>query len=347
MQFPHRLSRRSLITSALSGCASRYLLRAQDAPTFKTEVRVVSVFATVRNKKGEIVKNLTKDDFTLTENGTPQDIKYFAQQSNLPLTLGLLVDTSLSERRMIPEERDASYTFLQQVLRPEQDKAFLIHFDRDVELLQDLTSSRERLERALNLLQTPERSYASNGGGGWGGGMGRGGGMGGGRRRGGAVYRGGGTSLYDAIDLASTDVLAGKSGRKAIILLTDGDDNGSKLTLSDSVDAAQRVDALVYSIRIADDSNPMNRRFGGDRDEEGKEALRKISSQTGGGYYEVSREKSVAEIYSAIQDELRSQYSLGYTPNPLPVEPGFRRIAITAKGDGLTVQARDGYYTGG
>ena len=141
-------------------------------PTFSTNVKVVNVFATVRDKDGQVVRNLTKDDFTLKEDGMPQTIQYFSQQSDLPLTLGLLVDTSGSERRMLGTERDASRTFLEQVLRPEKDKAFLIHFDREVELLQDLTSSRQKLEKALDLIDQPQ--WGGNRGGGSAGGNGAG-----------------------------------------------------------------------------------------------------------------------------------------------------------------------------
>ncbi len=153
------LSRRKIL---LGGCALwpvARLARAQSSqqpPTYSSNVKVVNVFATVRDKQGQIVRSLTRDDFAIEEDGRPQAIRYFAQQSDLPLTIGLLVDTSGSERRMIPTERQASYTFFERILRPEKDKAFLIHFDHDVELLQDLTSSRERLEKALDLLDKPE-----------------------------------------------------------------------------------------------------------------------------------------------------------------------------------------------
>ncbi len=183
---PAQISRRRALESAIALLPAARLLSAFQAPqtpTFSGGVKVVNLFATVRNKDGEIVRNLTKDDFVLEEDGRPQTIRYFAQQSDLPLTLGLLVDTSGSERRMLGTERQASYTFLEQVLRPDKDKAFLIHFDRDVELLQDLTSSRERLEKALALLETPDSGqggYGQPGGGG-----GRGGGGGWGRRSGG------------------------------------------------------------------------------------------------------------------------------------------------------------------
>src|SRR5436305_7513853 len=171
------------------------LLRSQQDPTFSVHVKVVNVLATVRDKHKQIVRNLSKDDFILEEDGRPQTIRYFAQETDLSLTLGLLVDTSLSQRRVLDEERQASYRFLEQVLREDKDLAFLIHFDREVELLQDLTSSRQKLEAALSQLEMPQMNRRGPGGGGPGrGGMGR--------RRG-----GGGTSLYDAVLLASDELM--------------------------------------------------------------------------------------------------------------------------------------------
>src|SRR4051794_10287180 len=200
---PHHapLSRRSLL-AALGMLPAAGLLRAQQSkePTFSSDVKVVNLFANVRNKKGEIVKSLSKDDFLLDEDGVPQRIKYFSQESNLPLTLGLLVDTSGSQRNLIDEERSASYRFFQQVLREDKDLAFVIHFDFDVELLQDLTSSRTLLEKALEDLSAPDQlRRRQGGGGGWpGGGRFPGGG---GRGRG--PRGGGGTDLYDSVMLAS------------------------------------------------------------------------------------------------------------------------------------------------
>ena len=287
------LNRRAFVAAACAAFPSARILIGQSQPpaqaaapqqpTFSTDVKVVNVLATVRDKKGQIVKDLNKENFTLLEDGRPQTIKYFAKQSDLPLTLGLLVDTSGSERRMIPTERSASYKFIEQVLRPERDKAFLIHFDREVELLQDLTSSREKLEKALELLTPSQDQYSQNqggnggngggggggypggGGGGYpggggigfpgGGGMGRHGGGGyprggggGGQRRG-----GGGTKLYDGIFLASDEILSKQTGRKAVILLTDGEDNGSKTYLEEAIGSTQKADTLGYAVRIADD----------------------------------------------------------------------------------------------
>src|SRR4051794_23280897 len=159
MEFDASLSRRAFL-AALGALPATRLLPGQEAAkqptTFSTGVKVVNVFANVRNKKGEIVKDLTKDDFSLDEDGVPQKIKYFAQESGLPLTLGLLVDTSGSQRRLIDEEREASYRFFQQVMREDKDVAFVIHFDSAVELLQDITSSRKLLEKALEDLGAPQ-----------------------------------------------------------------------------------------------------------------------------------------------------------------------------------------------
>ncbi len=384
------IRRRTLLFSALAYVPAGRLLWAQESqpaqasrpsekPTFSTDVKVVNVFANVRDKDGHIVTDLTKDDFTLLEDGRPQTIRYFAQQSDLPLTIGLLVDTSMSERRMLPEERKASYAFLEQVLRPEKDKAFLIHFDREIELLQDLTSSRERLEKALDQLGKPQFGSAnddpdkSGSGGGNGGGWpngGGGGGRGGGQRRG-----GGGTAFYDAIYLASDEIMKKQSGRKALIMLTDGEDNASKISLEEAISSANRADTMGYAVRIADEEQPaFNRGFGGPgmgrhggggwpggggggwpggggrgggmNRPDGKKILKQISRETGGSYFEVSKKKSVDDIYASIQEELRHQYSIGYTSDNSTGGSNFRKIELTVKKKGLTVQARDGYYPG-
>jgi len=333
------ISRRGLLLSLAP------LLRAQDTK-FSTDVKVVNVLATVRDKHGQIIRNLVKDDFLLEEDGRPQAIRYFSQQSGLPLTLGLLVDTSLSQRRVLDTERRASYNFFEQVLREDKDLAFVIHFDFDVELLQDLTSSRKQLEKALSLLQTPQLRSPQ-----WGG---RGGPFpqGGGRRR------GGGTSLYDAVLLASDELMRKQSGRKALILLTDGVDTGSKVSLASATESAERADTLVYGIRFYDEQGygggftgrGMGRR-GGPRSRtpvrdlpDGKKVLERLSKDTGGGYFEVSRKQTIERIYSQIEEELRNQYSLGYTSDKGAAPGEYRKIRVTVKQKGLVVQARDGYY---
>ena len=328
--------------------------QSQPPPTVTVNVKVVNVLATVRNKHGEIVRNLTKDDFVLEEDDRPQTIRYFARETDLPLTLGLLVDTSMSQRHVLDQERSASSTFLDQVLRVDKDRAFLIHFDREVELLQDLTSSRQKLESALALLQTPQFGHESQEGGGNPPDTNPGS-----RRRAGGW--GGGTLLYDAVYLASNELMKKQQGRKALIVLSDGVDRGSKETLASAVEAAQRADTLVYSILFTSEQpygggyggrgmGGMGRRGGGpgrypqQARPDGKKILEQISKQTGGRLFEVSKKLPIEQIYSQIQDELRDQYSLGYTPDRADLGAGYHKIRLTTKQKDLIVQARDGYY---
>ena len=344
------LSRRHFLY--LSGAA---LARAQD-PKFSTSVNVVSVLATVRDKQGKIVHDLAQNDFELQEDGRPQSIRYFSQQSDLPLTLGLLLDTSGSQTRVLDRERNASYEFFEHILREDKDKAFLIHFDREVELLQDLTSSRKELESALHDADRPQLNRRSPGGGGMPQGRGQG--------RGGF---GAGTALYDAIFLAADEILKKQEGRKAVVLLSDGVDNGSKTSISGAIESAQRADMLVYSIRFSDDSSrsPVafsvpgmgrggrgGRRGGGGYPQpqpqrrapvDGKKILERISLETGGAYFDVSNKLPLDKIYDQIEEELRNQYNLGYTPD----QPGggYHKVSLTVKRKGLTVRTRDGYYS--
>jgi VWFA-related protein len=351
-------SRRQLlfaISSLFTG--ARWLRAAADDTKFSTDVKVVNVLATVRDKQGKIVRNLTKDDFSLTEDGRPQTIRYFAQQSDIPLTLGLLVDTSMSQRRLIDQERDASYRFFEQVLREDKDMAFVIHFDREVELLQDLTGSRKQLQKALDQLKTPDPGQGGGGRGYPQGGGSPGGGrypQSGGRRRG-----GGGTALYDSVLLASDELMKKQSGRKADILLTDGVDMGSKVSMSTAIEAAQRADTLLYSVRYYDEAGygggmggrPGYGRRGGGRmptanRPDGKKILERMSNETGGGYFDVSKKHPIEDIYRQIEEELRNQYSIGYTSDKPAGAGEFRHIQIALKPKGLTVRSRDGYYAG-
>lgn len=331
------------------------LLRGQDTQ-FSTSVNVVNVLATVRDKQGKIVHDLVQDDFTVQEDGQTQSIRYFSQQSDLPLTLGLLIDTSGSQARVLDRERNASLEFVEHVLREDKDKAFVIHFDREVELLQDLTSSRKDLEAALRDLERPQlnrRAPGTAGGGGprQGRGQGRGG-------------FGGGTALYDSLFLAADEILKRQQGRKAVILLSNGVDNSSKTSLTSAIESSQRADMLVYSIRFADSTerSPVGfsapgigrggRRGGGRFPQpqtrrrepvDGKKILERISRETGGAYFEVSGKMPLDKIYDQIEEELRNQYNLGYTPD----KPGggYHKISVSVKRKNLTVRARDGYYS--
>jgi len=364
----------AILGHALTGTASSesqpQQSQAQPAPQESTaapqqkiavEVKVVNVLATVRDKHGKTIANLTKDDFALSEDGKPQTITYFTRETDLPLRLGLLVDTSLSQRRVLEEERTASYSFLDHLLRVDKDLAFVIHFDREVELLQEFTPSRPKLQAALQLLQTPQSDRGYGGAGGGSGGSGGGGGYGGGGGRG-QHQRGAGTLLYDAVYLASNELMSKQQGRKALIILSDGVDHGSKETIATAIEVAQRADTVVYSILFKDDEGYGNRggwsgaggpmgggRRGGRGPQQerpdGKKILEQISKETGGRLFEVSKKETIEKIYSEIEEELRNQYSLGY-PVDKAAGAGYHRLQVTTKQKDLIVQARDGYYLG-
>ncbi len=348
-------------------------LRAQEtATTIAVDVKVVTLPVTVRDKHGAIVRDLTKDDFTLQEDGRPQTIGYFSQEANLPLTLGLLVDTSRSQTNVLEAERNASRSFLDQMLVQEKDKAFLIHFDREVELLQDLTSSREKLQSALELLKTPsdrERSNDPNDSDD--------------SRSGSGSHHGGGTQLYDAVYLASNELMKKQKGRKALIILSDGVDRGSKTYLEGAIESAQRADTVVYSIYFADTHHDEGQGRGGGMGRggggwpgggggwpggggypgggggrggrggqrpsesprtDGKKILERVSKETGGRFFEVSKKETVGQIYDSIVEELRTQYSMGYTPDKDSAASGYHHVQLQVKRKDLTVQTRDGYY---
>ena len=326
----------------------------RQSPTFTADVNVVNLFATVRDKDSHIVSNLNKEDFALQEDGRPQVIRYFSRETNLPLTLGLLVDTSRSQRNVIDAERSASYTFFEHVLREDKDQAFVLHFDHQVELLQDLTQSRQKLNKALHELEVnqDDSQQQQQGGGGGGGYPGGGGGRGSGGGR-----RGGGTLLYDAVYLASGDDLMKKQkGRKAVFVLSDGVDRGSKVGISEAIEAAQRSDTLVYSIYFASNEGfpggfgrggGMGRgggRYPQEDRPDGKKILRRISKETGGTFFEVTHKQTVDNIYTRIEEELRNQYSLGYTSDQPASGTGYRTIGLTVGKKNLTVQNREGYY---
>jgi VWFA-related protein len=336
------------------------------------DVKAVSVLATVRDKHGKILSDLTKDDFTLAEDGRPVSIRYFLRETDLPLTLGLLVDTSMSQRAVLDQERAASGSFLEKVLR-EKDTAFLIHFDREVELLQDLTSSRAKLENAVGLLKTApqfdDQASSSGGSGGRGGGSGRGGGNwpNGGRQHGQHHV---GTQLYDAIYLASNELMKKQQGQKALIIMSDGVDRGSKESLESAVESAQRADTLVYCILFKGEEpdggdrggfgHPGgggwggggmggHRRGGGGYPQEerpdGKKVLERIAKETGGHFFEASKKQPLDQIYSSIQEELRNQYSLGFTPDKADT-PGYHKLVLETKQTDTVVQTREGFYLG-
>jgi VWFA-related protein len=352
-----------LVASAQqSSTASATEPTRQDPTTVAVNVKVVNVLATVRDKHGKVIPNLNKQDFDLQEDSHPVTIQYFSRETDLPLTLGLLIDTSMSQRMAIEQERTASKTFLDQVLR-EKDAAFLIHFDREVELLQDLTSSKQKLELALEGIETRPRFQQDDSSGqadpdSRDSGSQRG-------ERGRGMRRGGGTQLYDAIYLASSELMKKQQGRKAVIVLSDGVDRGSKETIDNGIEAAQRADTIVYSVYFKGEEGAGNhhgfgfpggpgmgggrgghRGGGGYPQEErtdGKKILERISKETGGRMFEMTKKQTIEQIYATIQEELRNQYSLGFTPSKADAA-GYHKIALKAKPKDTEVQTRDGFY---
>lgn len=341
------------------------------APTLSVDARLVNIPVIVYDKKGVLVQNLTKDNFILQVDGKPQTIRYFNLDTDLPLTLGLLIDTSMSQRDAIDDERTASEAFLDDMLNgpAERDKAFIVQFARQTDLLQDITSSKPKLQAGLKQLSTPDEeprnnpsvtdpndTSASS------------------RQR-----RGGGTTLYDALFLSSDELMSKQKGRKAVVILSDGVDNGSKETLGSAIEAAQRADTIVYAIyykgREGGFQQNDNGRRGGypggrgggypgggypgggypgggypgggggypggggrgggqNRPEnrssvDGKKILQRMADETGGRLFEVSKKQSVADIYKQIGEELRAQYRLGYSPDKDTASDGYHRIVLS------------------
>jgi VWFA-related protein len=319
-------------------------------PTFTVQAQLVNLPVVVRNRSGALMTTLIKDDFELAIDGRQQPIRYFDRDNNLPLTLGLLVDISGSVRSALDDERAASETFLDQMVTSPAgqppDQAFLIQFAHEDDLLQDLTPSVSRLRAALHKVGDENRDDSHDSGN-----------SGYGHRRG---FRGG-TTLYDAIYLGSNDLMQKQQGRKAMVVLTDGDDRGSKETLSNAIAAAQRADTVIYAIYFKGEQHggygrggfggrggpPGGGGRGGEQHEDGRKVLAQITKETGGRTFEVSGKQTFAAIYNQIGEELRSQYRLGYVPDAGAAASGFHHVQLTApKEKKLSIQTRDGYYGG-
>ena len=299
-----------LIGVAVFVALAQQTQKAPPPPKISVEVKLVLISATVRDKHEKNVPKLNKDDFVLYVDGHLRAINDVIPHSDLPLTLGLLVQTSLGphQRYALHNASDASYGFLDHMLREDKDKAFVVRFGHEVELSQGLTSSRPKLGAALQLMQTTE---LSSGG------------------------RVGGTLLYDAVCLASNQLMKTQQGHKALFILSDGIDRGSRETLANAVDAAQRADISVFSILLTENWPGPN----------GKKILERISTETGGRMFKISHELTVAQIYAQAEEELRNQYLLGYTPTAQDTSAGYHKIHLTMKKKGLTVKARDEYYS--
>lgn len=329
------MNRRNAISLVLASAVPWWLrqpVSAQEQEREPTEdavisvdVEVVNILATVRDDKDLLVTDLGKDDFILEEDGKQREIRYFSRQTDLPLTVGLLVDTSVSQERLIRDEQRAASQFFSQVLRLKKDLAFLISFDVDVELLQDLTASARLLENGLGNLQV----------------QGSGGGI-----HPGPVPTSGkpvGTAMFDAVYLASDEMMRRQVGRKAVILISDGLDYGSRVNREEAIEASHKSDVVVYAIRYYD-RGFYGGGFGGVSLGGGSGDLKKMARETGGNVFEVSRKWSLQRIFDEIQQELRSQYSIGFTPQDDAGRPGLREIKLRTRRKGLKVQARSGYY---
>src|SRR5579863_5693553 len=291
--------------------------------TLKVNVNVVQLFFNVKDKHGALIPNLTKDDFDIAEDGKPQTVKYFTAESNLPLTLGMMIDSSGSQRNVIDMEKEVGGAFLKQILT-DKDEAFVISFDISVDLLQDFTRDTHRLQAALNKAKV-NVDFTSGGIPGMGGGPV-------------PQHNAPGTLLYDAVYLSAHDMLSKETGRKAMILLTDGQDEGSRLKIQEAIEAAQKADAIVYVLLCAD------RGFYGGFGYSGESEMRKLTEQTGGRVINVGNKfDKLREAFDQIAAELRSQYNIGYTPLNTKLDGGYRKLEIKCK-QNYKVQARAGYY---
>ena len=301
----------------------------QSVETLKVNVEVVQLFFNVKDKHGALIPNLTKENFDLAEDGKPQTIKYFKAESDLPLTLGILIDSSGSQQRVLDMEKEVGASFLESTLR-QKDEAFVISFDVDINLLQDFTNSISRLRKALNSATINTGGVSCSGG---------------------PIGPQGpipcsstgprGTALYDAVYLASHDELSHEVGRKAMILLTDGEDQGSRLKIKDAIEAAQKADAICYVLLIADRGfyGLGGMGYSGDSD------MKKLTAETGGRVIEVGKKiEKLRQAFDQISQELRSQYNIGYTPTNSVRDGSFRKVDIKSKQGDYKIQARSGYY---
>ena len=308
-----------LPTSASFGQSTTPKPDQQDQnPTFRKNVNVVSVFFTAKDHHGALVPNLSKEQFEVLENGKSEPIKYFSAESNQPLTLGLMIDSSGSMQRMLPTEKVVAADFLRQVVT-EKDLAFVISFDISVDLLQDLTNDVHLLRGGL------EKAHINVGGGSSG--------IPGAGQGPVPISNPKGTLLYDGVYLAADDVLGKQVGRKAMVVLTDGVDQGSKVKLRQAIEAAQKADVICYVLLLSDPQ------YGSDYG-----VMHDLAEQTGGRIITVDRPDKIGKAFTEISNELRSQYSIGYTPDNDKHDGTFRKLEIKSKG-GHKIQARKGYYS--
>jgi VWFA-related protein len=291
--------------------------RAQDPPVdntpIKVDVDVVNILCTVYDKRGVLVTDLKQEDFKIFENGKPQQIRYFARETNLPLTLALLLDVSGSVQRFVELEKNTAARFLEAVLRPD-DQALLMGFSSTIILWQDLTPSGPRLNAALQRLRSiPFKGLPGEG------------------------QPMPSTLLYDAVQAAAKEKLKNVAGRKAMVIISDGLDNGSSIKLDAAIAAVQATNTVVYSICYESGQGVLF----------GCSYLKNLSEATGGRMFQVGKKLSLKEVFQIIQDEMRSQYALGFVPSNRAHDGKFRKLEVKLAPKGLRVQTRRGYYAVG
>ena len=332
---------REIILASLLGALAP-VVRAQEPPqqpegpvtTLKLTTNLVAVQAVVLDNRGEPVRGLSKDDFALRQDGKPQEIRYFSQDSTLPLTLALMVDTSSSQRVFLEDEVRASERFFRVMLTRPSDRALLVQFDTGVFERQPLTPQVQTLENALNFLTLPHPPDPN---------------------------ARGGTLLYDAVIATAGKFLSAERGRRALVLLTDGEDNGSRATLEQAIAAAQRADVVVYSILFSAAESgygpprtgylsghpPPSSQHGYGHEFDpltGREALTKLSEATGGHVFTIGPKFPLDLAYVQIADAMRLEYQIGYTPPES--KPGeYHKIELKTDQKHVNVQARQGYYS--
>ena len=294
----------------------------------KATSTAVEVYAIAEGRHGRLIRNLNADDFTLTEGAAPQKITYFSRETNTVLSLGLAIDTSVSQGRLLGTEQAAAKQFVRSVLRG-GDQAFVMNFDVDVNLLQDFTGATGDLAQAIDSAEInktgksilPENAPGPQG----------------------STGRAGGTHLYDTVYLASSELMKTRFGRKVLVLVTDGEDQGSKSNLAESIEAAEKANVIVYSIIVSDPE--FYELLGGSY--HGDASARRLDRETGGRTIRVKSIGEIGQAFDQIARELRSQYLLGYFPSNPRHDGSFRRIRVSVRGHNYTVRTRTGYYDSG
>jgi VWFA-related protein len=287
--------------------------------TIKATSVAVNVYAIVEGRHAHLIQDLKKDDFEISEDATPQKIEYFSQETNAALSLGIAIDTSFSQGHLLATEQVAAKNFLCSVLQS-QDQAFVMDFDTDVKLLMDFTDAPSGLARAIDSAEINEtgRSILQDD----------------------AGKSTGGTHLYDAVYLASNELMKARFGRKVLVLVTDGEDQGSKINLQKSIESAEKADVIVYSIVVSDPEFYLlvGATYHGDTH------LRKLARETGGRAIRVKSVEQIGQAFDDIAHELRSQYLLGYSPSNSRHDGSFRHVEVKVRGHNYIVRTRSGYY---